>query len=326
MHEQDMQLAGRVGKFAGYFPEVWQAHQDWLRDIVSSQAVLTKRYSAWQAGFIFRWRLLYFTVYVVNVALHKHLTQHLENLSGSFREKRDLVLRCWPGFAQIQGRVARFMSGLPTAEQYRYILQRTATLLAVAELTLWGVAAITGILIAFYYQPAAMAAHTSLTTIVQNITSGDLILSLHHVAGQGLIILALVQIIVMFLGREFLLPWLVGWMSGVLLTLAAIGLSWTAIVLNWEQTSFWRFKIELSIVGSLPWVGAKLQEILSGGGGINSITLQHMYALHSYILAIAALLLTIIHLTALLYQEQQWPKGLTSSKAPNPPLTGRPQS
>jgi quinol-cytochrome oxidoreductase complex cytochrome b subunit len=40
--------------------------------------------------------------------------------------------------------------------QYRHILQRTATLLAVAELTLCAIAAFTGILLAFYYQPTAL--------------------------------------------------------------------------------------------------------------------------------------------------------------------------
>jgi quinol-cytochrome oxidoreductase complex cytochrome b subunit len=191
-------------------------------------------------------------------------------------------------------------------DRYDYILQRTATLLAVAELTLCAIAAFTGILLAFYYQPTALGAYESLTAIVNEVTNGSLILSLHNLAGNSLIILALVQIIVMFLGRRFLLSWLTAWISGICLTLTAIALSWTAIVLNWEQTSFWRFKIELNIVGSIPLVGSFLRDILSGGNGINSITLQHMYALHSYILAIVAIFLSITHLAALICQEQNW--------------------
>ncbi|NEP03162.1 MAG: cytochrome bc complex cytochrome b subunit [Symploca sp. SIO2E9] len=190
--------------------------------------------------------------------------------------------------------------------RYRYILQQTATLLAVAELSLCGIAALTGILLAFYYQPTALGAHESLTTIAHEVANGTLILSLHHVAGNGLIVLALIQIVVMFFGREFVIPWLTAWISGIFLTLTAIGLSWTAIVLHWEQTSFWRFKLELSMVASIPLLGSVLRDILSGGGGINSITLQHMYTLHSYVLAIAAIFLSITHLSALICQEQNW--------------------
>ncbi|MBW4532735.1 MAG: cytochrome b N-terminal domain-containing protein [Pleurocapsa minor HA4230-MV1] len=190
--------------------------------------------------------------------------------------------------------------------QYRYILQRTATFLAVAELTLCAIAAFTGILLAFYYQPTALGAYKSLSMIVNEVTNGSLILSLHNLAGHSLIVLALVQIVVMFLGRQFLLSWLTAWISSICLALTAIGLSWTAIILNWEQTSFWRFKIELGIVASIPLVGSSLRDLLSGGDGINSITLQHMYALHSYILVIVAIFFSITHLTALICQEQNW--------------------
>lgn len=55
--------------------------------------------------------------------------------------------------------------------------------------------------------------------------------------------------IVAFLGREFLSAWFTGWISGICLTLTAMGLSWTAIVLSWEQTSFWRFKVECEEYG-----------------------------------------------------------------------------
>jgi quinol-cytochrome oxidoreductase complex cytochrome b subunit len=58
-------------------------------------------------------------------------------------------------------------------------------------------------------------------------------------------------------------------------------------------------------VGLIPLVGSNLREILSGGNSINSITLQHMYALHSHILVIAAIFCSITHLTALICQEQQ---------------------
>ena len=139
---------------------------------------------------------------------------------------------------------------------------------------------------------------------MNEVTNGSLILSLHNLAGHSLIVLGLVQIVIMFLGREFLLPWLTAWISGICLTLTAIGLGWTAIVLNWEQTSFWRFKIELNIVASIPLVGSFLRDILLGGNSISSITLQHMYALHSYILAVIAIILSIAHLAALICQEQ----------------------
>lgn len=296
MSEKDFELATRASEFLRRFPTAWQTYQDWLHDIVASQSVLRSRHPVWQANLIFRWRLLYFGIYVTTAIV----------FNGFFHRSRKARATNQIANAEISSDRPVAAPPIPSSNRYRYSLQRLATLLAMAELTLCGLAAFTGILLAFYYQPAARAAHASLVAIAHNIPSGALILSLHDIAGNGLIILGLVQIVVMFLGRQFLPSWLTGWISGILLTLTAIGLSWTAIVLTWEQTSFWRFKLELNIVGSIPVIGSLLRAILSGGSSISSITLQHMYALHSYVLAIAAVLLSALHMTALMLQEKTW--------------------
>lgn len=287
MNSQDLKIAAKIAELLSRFSAEWLKYQDWLGDIVSSRVVLQQRHPAWLAAIVFRWRLLYFVVYVGTVIVVNQLKKLTDRFTILFK------------------RIATMTKFIKT-DRYIYILQRTATLLAVAELTLCATAGFTGILLAFYYQPTALEANKSLTTIVNEVNNGSLILSLHNIAGNGLIVLALVQIAIVFLGRQFLLSWLTAWISGICLTLTAIGLSWTAIVLNWEQTSFWRLKIELSIVASIPLVGSTLRNILSGGDSINSITLQHMYALHSYILVIVAVFLSVTHLTALIYQEQNW--------------------
>ena len=294
MDSQDLKLAAKIAELFSRFSAEWLEYQDWLRDLVSSYSLLQKSHPAWLAVAIFRWRLLYFVAYVGAIAIANQL---LEILKIRFQKN---ILN-----TTLSERIVN-MTELVERDRFIYILQRTATLLAVAELTLCAIAGFTGILLAFYYQPSALGAYESLTMIVNQVNYGSLILSLHNLAGNSIIVLALVQIVVMFSGRRFLLPWLTAWISGICLTLATIGLSWTAIVLNWEQTSFWRLKIELGIVASIPLVGANLRNILLGGNGISSVTLEHMYALHSYILATVAVLLSVTHLIALVYQEQSW--------------------
>jgi quinol-cytochrome oxidoreductase complex cytochrome b subunit len=299
MNSQDLKLVGKIGELVSHFAEEWSEYQDWLGDIIASYSVLRQRYPAWQTMMIFRWRLGYFVAYVGTVIAVNQLLRTLNGFPSWLLEKNFFK------FTILSTMVTRFTQ-FTRLTQYHYILQRTATLLAVIELTICAIAAFTGILLAFYYQPTALGAYKSLTMIVNEVTNGSLILSLHNLAGHGLIVVGLIQIVVMFLGRQFLLSWLTAWISGICLALTAISLSWTAIILNWEQTSFWRLKIELSIVESIPLVGSNLREILSGGNSISSITLQHMYALHSHILVIAAIFCSIAHLTALIFQEQHW--------------------
>ncbi|MEP0870150.1 cytochrome b N-terminal domain-containing protein [Trichocoleus desertorum AS-A10] len=188
--------------------------------------------------------------------------------------------------------------------QYAVVWRRLATVLAVAVLTLSLIAAITGILLAFYYEPTAGGAYESLRLINTEVTNGWLIQNLHSVAGNGLIAISLIQIVVMFLGERFRSSWLTAWISGILLTLTAIALGWTAMILSWSQLGYWRFKIELETIQAIPLIGPALREILTGGS-VSTVTVEHLYTLHSYLLAIGAVLLAVIHLVSLLFQEKE---------------------
>lgn len=185
-----------------------------------------------------------------------------------------------------------------------FILRRLSTILAVSIVTLTLLAATSGILIAFYYQPAAGAAYDSLQAIDQTIPFGWLVHTLHNLSGNLVIVVGLIQIFVMFLGERFRRSWLTAWVSGILFTLSAIGLSWTAMILNWNQIGFWRLKIELGTIEAIPFIGATLREILTGGS-VGSLTVAHMYTLHSYVISLAALGLSSVHLTGLVFQERE---------------------
>ena len=196
---------------------------------------------------------------------------------------------------------------------YSFVLRRLATILSVMILSLSLIAAATGILLSFYYEPTAGGAYNSLRIIKSEIPNGWLIQRIHEIAGNGLIVTSLVEIVVMFLGEKFRPSWLTAWISGILLTLTAIALSWTAMLLDWTQLGYWRFQIELGTVQAIPVIGSLLRTILTGGGAVNTVTVVHMYTLHSYILSIGALILAVIHLGGLLLQEKEEKQTLIES-------------
>ena len=199
--------------------------------------------------------------------------------------------------------------------QYAFVLRRLATILAVVILSLSLTAAITGILLSFYYEPTAGGAYNSLREIKSEIPNGWLIQRLHEIAGNGLIGVSLIEIVVMFLGEKFRPSWLTAWISGILLTLVAIALGWTAMLLDWTQLGYWRFTIELGTVEAVPGIGSLLREILTGGGAINTVTVAHLYTLHSYVLSIGAMILAVIHLGGVLLQEKEEKQTLIESEA-----------
>ncbi len=188
---------------------------------------------------------------------------------------------------------------------YDFRLRRMATILSVAIVTLTAIAAITGILLSFYYEPAAGGAYQSLKWIDTEVTNGLLIHTIHDSAGTLLIGVSLIQMVVMFLGRQFRSSWLIAWVSGIFLILNAIGLAWTAIILDWSQEGYWRFRIELSTIEAIPLIGSTLRDVLVGGGAVNTITVEHLYTIHSYLLSAGAILLSVVHLWGILKQEKE---------------------
>ncbi|MGB5960855.1 MAG: cytochrome b N-terminal domain-containing protein [Coleofasciculaceae cyanobacterium] len=198
---------------------------------------------------------------------------------------------------------------------YSFIIRRLATILAVVILSLSLTAAFTGILLSFYYEPTAGGAYNSLKLIKSEINYGWLIQRIHQIAGNGLIAASLIEIVVMFLGEKFRPSWLTAWISGILLTLTAIALGWTAMLLDWTQLGYWRFTLELGTIEAIPLIGSQLRDILTGGGAINTVTVAHFYTLHSYILSISALILAIIHLAGVLLQEKEEKQALKETEA-----------
>jgi quinol-cytochrome oxidoreductase complex cytochrome b subunit len=189
--------------------------------------------------------------------------------------------------------------------QFDRILRRIATILSVVILSLCLIYVSTGILLSFYYEPTAGGAYNSLRMIDTQVSYGWLFHRAHDIAGNAMIAIALVQIVVMFLGRQFRRSWLFAWVSGILFTLSAIALDWTAMILDWTQEGYWRFNIELGNIQAIPVIGSQLRDILTGGGAISSITVEHLYTLHSYIISLGAIILAMVHLAALLWQERQ---------------------
>lgn len=202
---------------------------------------------------------------------------------------------------------------------YAFVLRRVATILAIVILTLSLTTAFTGVLLAFYYEPTAGGAYNSLKVIATEIPNGWLIQRIHNIAGNGVIGVSLVQIVVMFLGERFNRNWLTAWISGILFTLCAIALGWTAMLLDWTQIGYWRFKVELGTIETIPVIGSQLRDIITGGGAINTLTVQHLYTLHSYMLSIGAVILAIIHLGGLLLQEKEEKRIYREANAVSPP-------
>jgi quinol-cytochrome oxidoreductase complex cytochrome b subunit len=155
---------------------------------------------------------------------------------------------------------------------------------------------VTGILLAFYYQPAPETAYQSVQRITQEIDYGWYLRSVHK-WGATLMIAAVVlhQMRVYFTGA-YHKPRELNWMIGMCLLMCTLLIGFTGYSLVFEQLSYWGATVGANISDTVPWVGGFLKRLLLAGDGYNENTLPRFFILHAAVLPVTMILLLVVHI------------------------------
>lgn len=203
------------------------------------------------------------------------------------------LMRWWQTRVPITGEQLRTLTNEPVPNHLKrwwFCLGGTPAYLFVIQI-------VTGILLAFYYQPTRDAAYESVEHITNYVTLGWYFRSLHK-WGATFMIAAVVlhQMRVYFTGayRE---PRELNWVVGILLLFCVLGLGFTGYSLVFEQLSYWGATVGANLCDEVPLVGGTVKNLLLGGEDYNQQTLPRLYVLHAAILPATIVLLLIIHIT-----------------------------
>ena len=153
--------------------------------------------------------------------------------------------------------------------------------------------AITGILLAVYYQPTPDAAYQSVLNISTHVQFGWWIRSIHRWSAGAMVLLVFIHTLRVFFTGAYKAPRELNWLTGVLLLLITLGFGFTGYLLPWDQKAYWATKVGTDIAGSVPFIGHFLLVTLRGGEQISAATLGRFFTLHVLVLpaVIVALLL-----------------------------------
>jgi len=161
---------------------------------------------------------------------------------------------------------------------------------------LFVVQVVTGILLAFYYQPSPNTAYESVRYITEQVSYGWYFRSLHK-WGATLMIAAVVlhQMRVFFTGA-YRRPRELNWMIGMCLLMTTLLLGFTGYCLVFEQLSYWGVTVGANICKSIPLVGHFLSRVLLGGESYNAHTLSRLYIFHAALLPVLTVVLLALHI------------------------------
>jgi ubiquinol-cytochrome c reductase cytochrome b subunit len=164
----------------------------------------------------------------------------------------------------------------------------TFVLLAAVAALLMTVVAVTGVLLALYYRPAAAAANDSVRFVVTEVEYGGLVRSLHYWGAQALVVELGATIAWAALRRAYRAPHALAWISGVALALVAVAETFTGSLLPWSHRSVVDAQLSSSLAAQLPLLGPLLRRLMLGGAEPGDLSLVRILGLHAGVLPMVA--------------------------------------
>src|SRR3954471_1362038 len=165
-----------------------------------------------------------------------------------------------------------------------------------ATLTAFLVQAITGVILAMYYQPTPKDAYSSIQNITDHVTMGWLVRGMHRWGASVFIILMFLHMGRVFLFGAYKYPRELNWIIGVLLLVMGMAEGFTGYLLPWDQTAYWATVVGINLNGTAPFLGPWLAQFLRSGQEIGADTLTRFYSLHMLLVPGAIFALIGLHL------------------------------
>ncbi len=161
--------------------------------------------------------------------------------------------------------------------------------------------AVTGILLAMVYKPAASEAYASIQAIEAS-TVGAYVRSLHSWGSNFMVVLVVLHLLRVFYEGAYKRPRELTWVMGGVLLIATLGLSFTGYLLPWDQEGYWATVVGSAIAGYVPGIGDSIINILRDGPQVTGATLTRFYSIHMLILPVLILLSFMPHMFFVLRQ------------------------
>ncbi|MCA9149901.1 MAG: cytochrome bc complex cytochrome b subunit [Planctomycetales bacterium] len=154
---------------------------------------------------------------------------------------------------------------------------------------------VTGILLAFYYQPAPETAYDSIRYITEQANYGWYFRSLHKWAATLMIAAVILHQMRVYFTAAYRRPREINWVIGMTLLMCTLLTGFTGYSLVFEQLSFWGATVAANISDAVPFVGGLAKRLLLAGESYNSRTLPRFFILHAAVLPTTIVLLIAVH-------------------------------
>jgi quinol-cytochrome oxidoreductase complex cytochrome b subunit len=152
--------------------------------------------------------------------------------------------------------------------------------------------AVTGVILAMYYDPDPSRAYDSVQHITNDVFLGSLVRGMHRWGATVMIVLIFLHMGRVFFFGAYKYPRELNWVVGVVLIVLTLMMGLTGYLLPFDQRSFWATIVAVNLNGTAPVLGPYLADFLRAGPEFGATTLTRFYAMHMLLIPglIAALI------------------------------------
>jgi len=167
--------------------------------------------------------------------------------------------------------------------------------LGVVTTILFGILAVTGLLLMFYYIPSVERAYPTMKEIQLSVPLGQFVRNMHRWAAHLMVLTVVMHMARVFFTGAYKPPREFNWVIGVGLLVLTLGASFTGYLTPWDQLSYWAITVGTNIAGYAPVIGQSAQRMLLGGVEVGQSALIRFYTLHIAVLPVLMVVLMAVH-------------------------------
>jgi menaquinol-cytochrome c reductase cytochrome b subunit len=156
--------------------------------------------------------------------------------------------------------------------------------LGFTAMALFGMQAITGIILAMYYQPSPTQAYGSIDSITNDVTWGWLVRGMHKWGASAMIVVVFLHLGRVFFFGSYKYPRELTWVTGAILLILTMFMGLTGYLLVWDQKAYWATVVAVNITASAPIIGPYIADILRAGPEFGPDTLSRFYSIHMLVI------------------------------------------
>lgn len=157
---------------------------------------------------------------------------------------------------------------------------------------------ITGIFLMVFYTPSPDAAYQDMWNIMSNVPLGQLMRDMHRLGAEAMVAVVALHMLRTFITGSYKKPRQFTWLTGMILLVMTLVLSFSGYLLPWDQLAYWAVTVAVSAAESSPgpaFVGKNINLLLRGAPVIGAGGLLRFYLLHVLLLPLITGIFIFVH-------------------------------